>query len=378
MRDLGLYLHIPFCKSKCLYCDFCSVPRPTEERLETYVAALIRDLERRAGMCSCHEVTTVYFGGGTPTLLPIRAWERIMETLFRRYRISGAAEITAECNPATVGRSELSELRALGVNRLSMGLQSIHENERKALGRLHTFADFRRTWEQARAAGFENLSVDVMFGIPHQTIESFHATLEAVVALEPKHLSAYALAVEEGTPFGKMGEERLMLPGEDDVREMYLEMNRFLESCGLLRYEISNFAAPGFESRHNLKYWRQEEYLGFGPAAHSDFGGERFGNSRNIEAYLLDQDITEERSRPDAGERLEEFVMLRLRLREGIDRSELERLHGKAAAERLLERIRPFAEAGFAQMTKQGFRLSEEGLLVSNVILSELIEAVAT
>ncbi len=378
MRELGLYLHVPFCKSKCLYCDFCSTPRPTEERLEVYAAALLRDLERRAEDCASHEVTTVYFGGGTPTLLPIRAWERIMETIFRRYRISDSAEITAECNPATVELSELRAIRTLGVNRLSMGLQSIHEVERKALGRLHTFADFQRTWEQARAAGFDNLSADVMFGIPHQTVDSFRATLEAVVALEPKHLSAYALSVEEGTPFGRMGEERLMLPNEDEAREMYLEMNRFLESHGLLRYEISNFALPGFESRHNLKYWRQEEYLGFGPAAHSDFGGERFGNGRDIDGYMRDQNIIEERSRPDAGERLEEFVMLRLRLREGIDRSELERLHGKAAAERLLERIRPFAEAGFAQMTKQGFRLSEEGLLVSNVILSELIEAVAT
>ena len=374
MPALGLYLHIPFCKSKCLYCDFCSFPRSRERDMEAYVEVLCKDLEKASDACRSYSVDTVYLGGGTPTLLPAHLLEKIMETVTRCYRVDAHAEITAECNPATADADLFGRMRRAGWNRLSIGVQSAQTKELKALGRLHSFEQFLETWETALSAGFPNLSADVMFGIPYQTKESFADTLEKVLVCNPNHLSAYSLTVEEGTPFGRRGESALHLPNEDLVREMYLEMVSTLDSAGVKQYEISNFARQGYESRHNLKYWNMDSYLGFGVGAYSDFSGERFGNGRDFDAYLRGEDITAEREAPDRKERLNEYVMLQMRLRKGISRQVLADRFGDLAARETEKRLLSYVADGFVEKTADGYAFTVDGMLVSNSILSEILE----
>lgn len=315
MKPLGLYIHIPFCKRKCLYCDFCSFPQPSDETVARYVETLCQDLRTRAAQCGEYTVDTVFFGGGTPTFLSGKQLEQILLTVFDAYRVDPHAEITAECNPATADAEKLSAMRKTGFNRLSIGMQSAHDGELQNLGRIHTKADFERIYRDARRCGFENISVDVMSGIPGQTRESYFETLAFLVNLAPEHLSAYGLIVEEGTPFAKLeAEGRLDLPDEEAARAMYLDGIAYLASRGYRQYEISNFAKRGYESRHNLKYWNGEEYLGFGPAAYSDFGGRRFGNSRDLNAYLCGAPMLCDDETPDRDERENEYVMLRMRL----------------------------------------------------------------
>ncbi len=370
---LGLYLHIPFCRSKCLYCDFCSFPHPSKERLEAYTDALCRDLSDQAKAAWEYTVDTVYIGGGTPTVLSEEQLLRILSTLHKNYQISPHAEITVECNPTTGSRSYFEALLHGGVNRLSIGLQSAHQKELRALGRLHSFADFEATVRDARAAGFQNISTDVMSGIPHQTTESYLETLKRLCDLSPEHISAYSLIVEENTPFGRMS-DRLVLPDEDSAREMYLQGIEFLEKMGYRQYEISNFAKEGFESRHNIKYWNCDPFLGFGPAAYSDFEGYRFGNSRNLEGYLRGEEILEEREQISPRERKNEYVMLRMRMRDGVlfdeyrkrFQDDFETDYGKA--------LSAYITQGLVVRSKKGYAFSPKGMCVSNEILSEILD----
>ncbi len=373
MKPLGLYIHIPFCRSKCLYCDFCSFPRQDEEKMAEYVNALVRDLRANASACRDYVVDTVFLGGGTPTTLPAYLLKELMGEIYQNYNVAQTAEITAECNPVTGERELFVRMRAAGINRLSIGLQSAHEKELKALGRLHNFDIFATCFTDARAAGFDNISVDVMSGIPHQTPESRYETLEKVLALSPEHISSYDLIIEAGTPFARK-RTTLSLPDEEAARRMYLEGIEFLFEKGYAQYEISNFARPGYESRHNLKYWNCDEYLGFGVAAYSDFGGERFGNSRDIEAYIAGRDITEERSVPDKAERINEYVMLRFRLCEGVNVSAFEERFGISFEETYGKRLAPFLSAGLVRREGERYYLSPEGMLVSNAILCEILD----
>ena len=372
MKPLGLYLHIPFCKSKCRYCDFCSYPARTEETVAAYVDRLCKDLTERGKHCGDYTVDTVYLGGGTPTLLTPAQLALIAETVAKSYRLADDCEFTAECNPTTGDKDLFREMRAAGYNRLSVGLQSAKEDELRTLGRLHTYEGFLRTWEQARDAGFANMSADVMFGIPHQTAESFRKTLELVMEAEPEHLSAYALTVEVGTPLERMIPS-LPMPDEDAVSEMYLGMIDLLAEGGLEHYEISNFAKKGYRSRHNCKYWNVEEYLGFGPAAYSDLGGERFGNRRDLEGYLRGEDIIAERTRPSLRERENEYVMLRMRLSEGLDTRAFAKRFGHGA-ENFRERLAKYESGGFVRRTENGMAFTPRGFLVSNAILSEVVD----
>lgn len=373
MKTLGLYIHIPFCRSKCLYCDFCSFPRQDEGKMVAYVSALCRDLQKYAPVCRDYTVDTVFLGGGTPTTLPAYLLKELMGEIFKHYNVSPNAEITAECNPVTGERELFARMRAAGINRLSIGLQSAHENELKALGRLHNFEVFATCFADARAAGFENISVDVMSGIPHQTPESRQETLQKVLALSPEHISSYDLIIEEGTPFARRI-DTLQLPDEDAARQMYLEGVEFLAENGYTQYEISNFARPGYESRHNLKYWNCDEYLGFGVAAHSDFGGVRFGNSRDIEEYIVGSDITEESGTPDLNERMSEYVMLRLRLCEGISVAAFDSRFGVSFEEIYGKKLAPFVSSGLVVRKEGRYALSRQGMLVSNTILSDILD----
>ena len=373
MKTLGLYIHIPFCRSKCLYCDFCSFPRQSEEKMNEYVSALLRDLQAYVPACRDYTVDTVFLGGGTPTTLPAYLLRELVGEIYKNYNVSSNAEITAECNPVTGERELFARMRAAGINRLSIGLQSANEKELKALGRLHNFDIFATCFADARAAGFENISVDVMSGIPHQTPESRLETLQKVLSLAPEHISSYDLIIEEGTPFAK-SLDKLPLPDEEACRRMYLEGIEFLAQNGYGQYEISNFARSGYESRHNLKYWDCDEYLGFGVAAHSDFGGIRFGNSRDIDAYIAGRDITEEKGTPDQNERINEYLMLRFRLCEGVDASAFESRFGFSFEETYGKKLAPFIKSGLVCQEGSRYFFSREGMLVSNSILSEILD----
>ena len=372
MKTLGLYVHIPFCRSKCLYCDFCSFPRQDEEKMAEYVSALFRDLKEHAPACRNYTVDTVFLGGGTPTTLPAYLLKDLMGEIYKYYNVSPNAEITAECNPITGQRELFARMRAAGINRLSIGLQSAHEKELKALGRLHSFDTFVTCFADARAAGFDNISVDVMSGIPYQTPKSRQETLQKVLALAPEHISSYDLIIEAGTPFARK-RTTLSLPDEEAARQMYLEGIALLAENGYTQYEISNFAKPGFESRHNLKYWNCDEYLGFGVAAYSDFGGVRFGNSRDIKAYIAGLDITEEKGMPNKEERINEYVMLRFRLCKGIDVRTFKERFGVDFEETYGKKLAPFVKNGLVCKENGRYFLLPAGMLVSNTILSEIL-----
>ncbi len=337
------------------------------------MAALCRDIAARGAECRDDTVDTVYFGGGTPTILQPVLLLRVLETLRTHYRIAPTAEITIECNPATGSREGFAELRRGGFNRISIGLQSTHENELRALGRLHSFSDFCKTYDDVRAAGFENVSLDLMSGIPEQTLASWQTTLERAVSLSPEHISAYGLIVEEGTPFYRM-QERLRLPDEECARSMYFEGVALLEAAGYRQYEISNFAKCGYESRHNLKYWDCQPYLGFGPAAYSDFGGVRFGNSREVADYIAGRPILEETEAPSKTARINEYVMLRMRLLEGVSKAAFESRFGEDFDALFGDRFEKYVPLGLVEQDRDRIAFTKEGLYVSNAVLSELLD----
>ena len=370
-KKLGLYIHVPFCLKKCLYCDFCSFPAYSEDMMDAYVKRLNLDIERYSKGFS-GAVDTIYFGGGTPTLLKERHFDSIFDVINKYYAIDAGAEISCECNPATVDREYLKSIKAIGINRLSIGLQSANDAELLALGRAHSFADFIDTYENSRAAGFENISVDLMYGIPEQTVASFERTLAKACEMSPEHISAYALKIEEGTPFGNT-EETLSLPTEDDECDMYALCTDMLAENGYNKYEISNFAREGFESRHNVKYWTGEDYLGFGVAAHSYFCGERFSNSRNIAAYLRGDDITEERRAIPQKEQMTEYVMLRMRMTAGIDRADFKARFG-VELEDFCGSLDRYISAGFMREVSGHVAFTDKGIFVSNTILSDILD----
>ena len=371
-KSLGLYLHIPFCLSKCRYCDFCSLAGADSDRIAAYATALCLSLSERADECCDYAVDTVYFGGGTPTLMPIDRMAEIMAVLQWQYNLSKDCEITCECNPATADFSYLSALRSMGFNRLSIGLQSVHDDELRMLGRAHTFADFCKTFRDARRAGFDNISVDLMYALPDQTLSRFEESIDTLCALAPEHISAYGLKIEENTPFFRM-RDKLTLPDEEEELAMYMLLSSRLASFGYHKYEISNFSKPERESRHNLRYWRGEEYLGFGPAAHSDFGGSRFGNARDVEGFVRGEDITCESHAPSSHERDEEYVMLRLRLSEGICERDFQNRFGQRFSEKYPIADRLLQEGLMAQSEGRIF-LTDRGFFVSNAILCELLD----
>ena len=370
---MGMYIHIPFCKSKCPYCDFCSFPHPRAEVVEAYVTQLIQRMEAWGEICHGRTVDTVYVGGGTPTLLPAAQVERLMGAVHRHFTVEAHAEVTVECNPATADRATLGVWRACGVNRLSIGAQSAQREELKALGRLHDWTAVCRTVTDARAEGIHNINVDFMVGIPQQTRESLLDTLVRAVALEPDHLSAYCLMLEEGTLYARRGATALGLPDDDEVAVRYEMASAFLREAGYEHYEISNYAREGKRSLHNLHTWQAREYLGLGVAAHSYLNGQRFGNGRDVEAFLDGLDIAEERYILTAEERADEAVMLGLRLREGVDEADFAARFGVCFEERYGERCAPFVTQGL--MIREGGRtaLTEAGWMVSNAVLSELL-----
>lgn len=376
-KTLGLYLHVPFCVRKCNYCDFCSA-RADEATRAAYVDALCTHLAALAPTARDRSVDTVYLGGGTPTVLTEAQLTRILHTVRTHYALTEDAEITTECNPVT-GRDALFEaLVASGVNRLSIGVQSVHARELALLGRAHGYDDFLATLAAARRAGLQNISADVMFGIPAQTPDSFRETLETLAALPLTHLSAYGLRIEEGTPFYR-DRDTLPFPTEDEEADMADLVATLLPKLGFSRYEISNYARNGASSRHNLRYWLGEDYLGFGPAAHSFFSGVRYAAPPDTKGYIeaiargdLDALCTEcEALTPH--EAREEYVMLRMRLAEGVDKQDFLHRFGTSFEDAYGD-LEALAKAGLLLNTDTRVAFTARGMQLSNAILSEWLD----
>ena len=369
---LGLYLHIPFCRSKCDYCDFYSLPGG-EDRMDGYLRALLRQLEEAAPGAAGHSVDTVYVGGGTPTVFGGERLAALLAAVGRLYRLAPGAEITCEANPDSAGEELLRALRRAGFGRLSLGMQSADAGELAAVHRRHTPEQTDAAVAAARRVGFENLSLDLICGLPGQTEESWRRTVEHALSLRPEHLSCYGLKVEEGTPLARRVAEGEVLPDDDAQADRYLWTVERLARAGFRQYEISNFARPGYESRHNLRYWRLEPYLGFGPGAHSDFGGRRFAVPADLAGYLAGEAVPagETVSRRERGN---EYLMLGLRTAAGIAGEEYRRRFGGdfAPLEELLSR---FAGHGWAERNGDRWRLTPAGFLVSNRLIGALLEA---
>jgi oxygen-independent coproporphyrinogen-3 oxidase len=317
-------------------------------------------------------VDTVYFGGGTPSLLSAEQITALLRAVQESFEVTPNAEITLECNPATANADFFTRIRRAGVNRLSIGMQSAMDNELALLGRAHSRADFVSCFTQAREAGFDNVSVDLMYGIPDQTDDSLSRSLDFLISLSPEHISTYGLSIEEGTDFYRR-QSALSLADGDAQAQMYLAISNSLRQAGYQKYEISNFAKVDFESRHNMRYWRSLEYVGFGVAAHSYFGGERYGNSRDIHAFLRGEDIVCEREVITAEEQQREFIMLGLRLSDGISLPDYQARFGDSAP--LLSTAQKFIKGGFMTLSDERLAFTDKGFLVSNTILSELIDA---
>lgn len=359
----GIYIHVPFCLRKCPYCDFYSVAME-DSLADAYVEKVIEVMQSRR--FSVTEVDSIYFGGGTPSLLGSERLERLLAAVREACEVVPGAEITLEVNPASVEAEAFEALREIGINRLSIGVQSGNDRELKLLGRLHTAREAETCILAAHAGGFDNISADLMLDIPEQTAESLNASIDFLTGLPIDHISAYLLKVEEGTAFFERG----ISPDEDDSADRYLECCALLAAKGFPQYEISNFARTGRESRHNLKYWRSEPYLGIGPAAHSCLGGKRFSFRRDLPGFLTDPlGILEDEG---AAGGLEEFVMLGLRLTQGLDLREAEARFETASG--LLEaRAAPYLERGLAVLEKGRLSLTPEGFLLSNRIIGDLL-----
>ena len=378
-KPLGLYIHIPFCKSKCIYCDFYSLPCG-EDRMDRYVSALCRQLAEISRQTTAHQVDTVYFGGGTPSYLGVKRLKKILKTVEKCYHLAKEPEITLEANPDSEGGwKALRTLRRAGFNRLSLGVQSADDGQLRLLGRPHTFAQAEEAVAAARRAKIKNISLDLIYGLPGQTMESWQDTVEKAAALAPEHLSCYGLKVEEGTPLWDMQGE-LDLPDDDLQADMYLWTETRLAALGYQQYEISNFAKHGRESRHNMKYWTLGEYAGFGPGAHSDLGDVRYAYVRDLDAYCrgveTQGDILSENERIPARVRDIEYIMLGLRTAKGISRQEFEyrfRLPF-APVQAVLARCEG---SGHAVLRGGRWRLTPEGFLLSNQIIGQALEALA-
>ena len=409
MKELELYLHIPFCERKCAYCDFLSAPADLPVRI-SYIKKLQEEIAYYGAQYGEYQVSSIFFGGGTPTILEGYQLAAILETVKEHFNITTDAEITVECNPGTLTAGKAEKLVQAGFNRLSMGLQSADDRELQLLGRIHNFAQFLESYDLARKAGFRNINVDLMSALPGQTLKSWQDTLQKVTALRPEHISAYSLIIEEGTPFYERfaEDERIreegghprLLPEEDVERQMYELTETFLHTKGYERYEISNYAKPGYECRHNCGYWTRKDYLGLGLGASSLVEHQRFQNTSELKTYLEQEyspqcegqheriaetiQLQEETGLTQTGHHIhietldkksemEEFMFLGLRLMAGISRQQFEKkfqvtlnsVYGevlrKLKGEQLIEEV-----AGYV-------RLTEHGIDVSNYVLSEFL-----
>ncbi|MBE6972710.1 MAG: radical SAM family heme chaperone HemW [Ruminococcaceae bacterium] len=376
-NKLGIYIHIPFCRSKCDYCDFYSLSG-RENDMDAYQKALIAHIRETATLARHMEVDTIYFGGGTPSYYGAKRLKEILALLKKQFRVLKDAEITLEGNPDSVDSKMLTALRRAGFNRLSLGVQSACDEQLRCVHRPH---DFRQTCDAvaaARKAKIDNLSLDLIYGLPGQDLAGWTDTVERVLALEPEHLSCYGLKVEQGTVLHDRVAKGETLPDDDAQADMYLWTVARLEQAGYAQYEISNFARPGMQSRHNLRYWLTRPYIGFGPGAHSDFGGRRYSFVRDLNQYITGvlegKSVIDSSELIPARERGSEYLMLRLRTTRGIEEWEYRRSHFMNFAP-LEEKLLSYEQHGWAARCENRWRLTPEGFLLSNRLIGELLES---
>ena len=402
MKNLELYVHIPFCYKKCAYCDFLSFPCDEKTQI-AYADALIREIEFYAPQMKDYMVTTIFVGGGTPTWLDAYKMVEILDTIYTYFNVSADAEITMECNPGTVTPSKMELYKRAGVNRLSIGLQSADDEELQILGRIHTFEKFVKTYEMARNAGFANINIDLMSGIPYQTAEKFLHTLQKVVRLKPNHISAYSLIVEPGTPFyenykfdlalQEAGKQPEVLPTEDEVYRITKVTQQFLANAGYVQYEISNFAQPGFECEHNIGYWTRENYLGLGLGAASLVDNTRYTNLTDINEYIenskqiqmvpfeqangtieygtnlhLAADVVSRKAQ------MEEFMFLGLRMNKGVTRQQFQDAFGIPVEGIYKDALEHLKAEGMLEIQAGRIVLTEKGQDLSNYALAQFLQ----
>ncbi len=377
--DLGIYVHFPFCARKCDYCDFVSMVGSPDEQAY-YIRVLKKEIRSFEALENLYLVRTVFFGGGTPSIMDTVQLERVMEQLREQYEFAEDAEITIECNPGTLTEEKLQRYREMGINRLSIGLQSTHNEELKVLGRIHSYEDFLESYRLARKVGFQNINVDLMSGLPGQSVEAWDDVLRTVVALNPEHVSAYSLSIEEGTPFYERyasTKGRLLLPKEKEERDMYHMTKEILEEAGYHRYEISNYAKKGRECRHNMIYWTGGEYVGFGLGAYSYLGGRRFGNPRNKQEYWESARSAYQnyKATPPQTEKatMEEFMFLGLRMMRGVSTREFEEKFHVPFQEVYGEPVRKMLAQGFLEEDGSWIRFTDKGIDVSNRLLVDFL-----
>lgn len=381
-KSLELYVHIPFCVRKCEYCDFLSAPAGADTQQE-YVRNLLLEIEQKGVRCTDYEVTTIFFGGGTPSILKAGWIADILDAIHRNFKVRKDAEITIECNPGTLTFEKLSIYKSAGINRISVGLQSASDAELRELGRVHTYEDFLKSYDLIRKKGFSNVNIDLMAALPGQTLKSYEQTLRRVLALKPEHISAYSLIIEEGTPFyekyeadellREKGEKPQILPSEETERLMYERTKELLLAHGYERYEISNYARRGYACRHNVGYWRRENYLGFGLGSASLLENERFHNTTDLTDYLGGDYLAYEQEKLDKKSQMEEFMFLGLRMTEGISTEcfrqtfglTVELVYGPVLEQQIADQL----------LRKEDGRifLTERGLDVSNYVMAQFL-----
>ena len=372
---LGIYVHVPFCRSKCAYCDFYSLTTKDDRIVDGYLDAVCAHIKESGSLAPGYRVDTIYFGGGTPTFFGADGMATILTTIRRNFDVDNNAEITFEANPDSISDKLLHRLHAEGFNRVSLGVQTDDDEILKKIGRPHNYPQAVTAIDRIRRAGFKNLSLDLIYGLPGQTLRGWEETLDHVLRQNPDHVSCYGLKLEPGTPLYEY-RDQYEFPSEDDQADMYLAAVENLESRGYRQYEISNFCKRGMYSRHNMKYWQGGEYLGFGPSASSDFAGKRFTLVRDVQTYmngiLKGGEVMEDVQEIPLRERAGEYLMLRLRTSSGISAQEYEKkfLLPFAPIEEVMRKYRGI----YTARTDQGrWRLNAKGFLISNSIISDLL-----
>lgn len=372
-KELSLYIHIPFCKQKCFYCDFPSYASIDYLR-EDYVKALCKEIEEKA---INYKIKSIFIGGGTPSYLETKEIDKLLKTI-SKLDLEKGMEFTMECNPGALAEEKLKTMIEGGVNRISMGLQSVQNSLLKDIGRIHTFKEFMENFNLARKVGFKNINVDLMFGLPNQSFDEWKESLETIADLNPEHISAYSLIVEEGTAFYKLWERnKLILPSEEDERRMYSETKEILKAKGYHQYEISNYSKEGYECYHNKVYWKSMNYLGVGSASTSFIDGKRIKNIENVKAYIdgiMDnKSIVLEEKENSKEDNIEEFVFMGLRMIEGISKEEFKRRFKSDIYEIYSKEIKKNIENGLLLEVGDRLKLTEKGIEFSNSVMSDFI-----
>ena len=381
MKSIGIYIHIPFCKQKCKYCDFTSFSC-MEDKYDEYFKYLQQEIsEKSEELCNEKiEIDTIYIGGGTPSIVPAEYIESIIKLISVKFNVSKNAEITIEVNPGTVDKEKLEKYINIGINRISIGLQATNDNLLKMLGRIHTYNEFEKVFEDARKVGFKNINVDLMIGLPNQTIDDVQESLEKIIKKSPEHISVYSLIVEEDTKMFELIESgKLELPSEELEREMYWKVKNILQESGYIHYEISNFAKKGYESKHNSNCWKQHFYLGFGVAAHSYYDGMRYSNITDINRYIENYRSGESiynvvfHEKQSKEQMMKEYMLLGLRKIDGVKISEFKEKFVDNPLYIFREQLNKLVEQDLIEVSENNIYLTDRGLDLANVVWMEFV-----